>query len=92
MNLINLNAFTPYLHFQMKGLHLLNDIMKEKDHMCKIGLKMLTLCSTASKHRNYIWFCWEFSYTNSFVYVLVWDQLHEFLQNYCKFQYQFSEE
>ena len=31
INLKSLNAFIPYLHFKMEGLHLLKDMLKEKD-------------------------------------------------------------
>ena len=60
INLKNLNAFIPYLHFKMEGLHLLKDMLKEKDYMCKIDLKDGYFCVPLHrKHRKYILFCWE---------------------------------
>ena len=44
INLKNLNALIPYLHFKMTGVHLLNDMLKEKDYMCKIHLKDAYFC------------------------------------------------
>ena len=44
INLKNLNAFILYLHFRMEGLHLLKDMLKEKDYMCKIDLKDAHFC------------------------------------------------
>lgn len=34
INLKHLNAFIPYLHFKMEGLHLLKDLLKEKHYLC----------------------------------------------------------
>ena len=60
INLKNLNAFIPYLHFKMKVLHLLKDMLKEKDYLCKIDLKDAYVCvPLRQKHRKYIRFCWE---------------------------------
>ena len=43
------------------------DMLKEKNYMCKIDLKDAYFCVLLhQKHRKYIWFCWE-------------GQLHEFL-------------
>ena len=67
LNLENLNAFIPYLHFRMEGLHLLKEMLKEKDCMCKIDLKDAYFCVPLHrKYRKYIGFCWE-------------GQLHQFL-------------
>ena len=39
INLKNMNSIIQYLHYKMEGLHLLKDLLKEKDFMCKIDLK-----------------------------------------------------
>ena len=39
INLKQLNAFIPYQHLKMEGLHLLKGMMQEKGYMCKIDLK-----------------------------------------------------
>ena len=49
INLKILKACIPCLHFKMEGLHLLNDMLKEKDYMCKRPEGCSLLCSTASK-------------------------------------------
>ena len=49
INLKILNACIPCLRFKMEGLHLLNDMLKEKDYMCKRPEGCSLLCSTASK-------------------------------------------
>ena len=60
INLKNLNALIPYLHFKMKVLNLLKDMLKEKDYLCKIELKDAYVCVPLhQKHRKYIRFCWE---------------------------------
>ena len=60
ISLKNLNAFIPYLHFKMEDLHLLKDMLKEKDYMCKKDLKDAYFCVPLhQKHRKYIRFCWE---------------------------------
>ena len=40
INLRHLNSFIPYHHFKMEGLHLIKEMLKENDFMCKIDLKM----------------------------------------------------
>ena len=49
INLKNLNASIPYLHFKMEGLHLLKDILKEKDYVQDRPEGCLLLCSSSSK-------------------------------------------
>ena len=49
INLKILKACIPCLHFKMEGLHLLNDMLKEKDYMRKRPEGCSLLCSTASK-------------------------------------------
>jgi len=39
INLKNLNSFIPYDHFKMEGLHLLKEMLQEKDYLCKLDLK-----------------------------------------------------
>ena len=34
INLKNLNAYLPYLHFKMEGLHLLKVMLQKKDYLC----------------------------------------------------------
>ena len=66
INLKNLNAFIPYLHFRMEGLHLLKDMLKEKDYMCKIDLKDAAFCVPLHwKRRKYNRFCWEAQFYES---------------------------
>ena len=60
INLKQLNAFIPYQHFKMEGLHLLKEMMQEKDYMCKIDLKDAYFCLPLHpKHRKYVRFQWE---------------------------------
>ena len=55
-----MNAFIPYLHFKMEGLHLLKNMLKEKNYTCKTDLKDPYFCVPLhQKHRKYIRFCWE---------------------------------
>ena len=78
-----MNAFIPYLHFKMEGLHLLKNMLKEKNYTCKIDLKDPYFCVPLHQnYRKYTGFVGKVSSTNSCVYVLAWDQLHEFLQSY----------
>ena len=86
INLKNLNASIPYLHFKMEGLHLLKDILKEKDYVQDRPEGCLLLCSSSWKSSEVYQFCWEVCYTNSFVYVLAWDHLHACFQSYWKSQ------
>ena len=82
INLKNLNAFIPYLHFKMTGVHLLNDMLKEKDYMCKIHLKDAYFCVHCIKNiRSTSGFVGKVNYLNSFVYVLARGHLHKFLQS-----------
>jgi len=39
INLKHLNSHVEYLHFKMEGLHLLKDLLKPGDVMCKLDLK-----------------------------------------------------
>ena len=56
----NLNVFISFLHFKMKGLHLLKDMLKEKHYMCKIDLKdAYFYVPLHRKHRTFTRFCWE---------------------------------
>ena len=60
INLKNLNSIISYLDFKMEGLHLLKDLLKEKDFMCKIDLKDAYFCVPLHpEHRKYIRFKWE---------------------------------
>ena len=87
IKLKNLNAFIPYLHFKMKGFHLLNDMLKEKDYMCKIHLKDAYFCVHWIKNiRSTFGFVGKVSYLNSFVYGLARGHLHKFLQSYWNSQ------
>ena len=49
INLKIQKASIPYLQFKMEGLHLLNDMLKEKYYMCKGPEGCSLLCSTALK-------------------------------------------
>ena len=60
INLKQLNAFISYQHFKMEGLHLLKEMMQEKDYMCKIDLKDAYFCLPLHPtHRKYVRFQWE---------------------------------
>ena len=68
INLKNLNEFIPYLYSKLEGLHLVNDMLKEKDYMCKIDLKGAYFSAPLRrKHWKYFQFCGKISYTNSFL-------------------------
>jgi len=75
INLKNLNAYIPYLHFKMEGLHLLKDLLKENDWLCKIDLYTHLRESTFD-------FNGRVNSTNSYAFVLDWGQLQEFSQSY----------
>ena len=53
IHLKHLNAFIPYQHFKMDGLHLLKDLLQEGDYMCKLrfykcGMRMIIFCYFSS--------------------------------------------
>ena len=56
INLKNLNSIISYKHFKMEGLHLLKELLKENDFMCKINLNDAPL---HPEHRKYIRLKWE---------------------------------
>ena len=39
INLEALNSFIPYSHFKMERFHLLKDLLRENDFICKVDLK-----------------------------------------------------
>ena len=51
INLKALNSFIPYSHFKMEGLHLLKDLLRETNVMCKVDLKDAYFC--VPLHRNH---------------------------------------
>ena len=60
INLKHLNAFIPYQHFKMEGLHLLKDLLQEGDYMCKLDLKDAYFSVPIHKSsRKYLRFLWE---------------------------------
>ena len=46
-----LNSFILYSHFQMEGLYLLKNLLREDNFMCKMGSKDTYLC--VSLHKNH---------------------------------------
>ena len=44
INLKRLNEFIPYRHFEMEGLHLLQEMVQQCDYFCKIDLKDANFC------------------------------------------------
>ncbi len=60
INLKQLNAFVPYQSFKMEGLHLLKEMLQEKDYMCKIDLKDAYFCLLLHPmHTKFVRFQWE---------------------------------
>ena len=57
INLKALNSFIPYSYFKMEGLHLLKDLLRENNFMCKVGLKVAYFC--VPLHRNHQKFQWK---------------------------------
>ena len=60
INLKELNAFFPYTHFKMEGIHVLKDILIPGDFMCKMDLKSAYF--TVLLHQDsqkLVWFIWE---------------------------------
>ena len=60
INLKKLNKFVPHLHFQMEGIHMLKDLLKQGDFMGKIDLKDAYFAVPISKSdRKYLRFWWR---------------------------------
>ena len=59
-NLKHLNNFIPYQHFKMEGLNLLQNMLQEKDFMCKLDLKYAYFCVSLKKEsRKNVRLQWE---------------------------------
>jgi hypothetical protein len=60
INLKNLNAYLPYEHFKMEGIHLLKDLLIRDDWLAKIDLKdaYFTVPINA-EHQRYLRFVWN---------------------------------
>ena len=60
INLKDLNAFLPYDHFKMEGIHLLRDLLQSQDWLGKIDLKDAYFVIPIWKdHRKYLRFVWK---------------------------------
>ena len=48
-----IKLFIPYSHFKMEGLHLLKDLLRQTDFMCKVDLKDSYFCIPLQRnHQN----------------------------------------
>ena len=62
INLKELNTGVPDKKFKMKGLHLLKEILKQGDSLCKLDLKDAYFCIASNKQsRKNVLFVWEVS-------------------------------
>ena len=60
INLKKLNAFVPYEHSKMEGLHCLKFLVEQNDFLCKIDLKDAYFGIPLSKHSSkYVRFKWS---------------------------------
>ena len=58
-NLKKMNSFTVYEHFKMEGFHMIKNILKPNDFLCKIDLKDAYICIPIHQtHRPYLRFRW----------------------------------
>ena len=61
INLKFLNSFIPYQHFKMEGMHLIKDLLQERDFLIKIDLKDAYFGIPLEKSsRKYVRFCFRF--------------------------------
>ena len=58
INLKSLNQHIPYEHFKMEGLHLLKNLLKEVDFLCKVDLKDAYFPLHKESH-NFVCFEWK---------------------------------
>ena len=88
INLKALDSFIPYSHFKMEGLHLLKDVLRENDFMCKVDLKDAYFCVPLHRnHRKFLRFhqlrvlvsSFRFGYSTSDFYKIIKD-------SHCSFE------
>ena len=60
INLKGLNQFLEHQHFKMEGIHMLQDLLKENNHLVKIDLKDPHFTIPIWKnHQKYLQFLWK---------------------------------
>ena len=62
-----IKSFIPYSHFKMEGLHLLEDLLRKNNFMCKVDLNNAYFCVLL--HRNHQKFLRFQSKGNIYVYL-----------------------
>ena len=67
----------------MEGLQNLKYILQKADYMCELDLKVAYFSVPLLKIQGSLFsFVGQKIYTSSSVFALVWEQHHEYLQNY----------
>ena len=52
--IMKLNELIPHIHFKMKIIHMLKDLLQQEDFVAKIYLK--DVMPTSEEDRKYLWF------------------------------------